>query len=151
MVDQYYEQQKRILTAKYLVLRSLCNSYNTEHKTDIKPWDCVKFNGKFIFDDHPSFTEPPSNYQFAVGISFKLPIFKKDLTLTKNGYKIVEAGIAGWYDNKGVYYEFESDEILNINEIELNLTLKGKEIEKILRSDNGNLISILRSAMLNGQ
>lgn len=145
MVDQYYEQQKQILLKKYLIVKSICQIYNLAHQTDIKPWNCVKFNNKFIFDNHPGFTEPLVNYQFAVGIAFKQPVFKKDVTLTKDNYVIVEAGIGGWHDSKGFYYEFESDKILNLNEVELNITLKGKEIEKILKSGNNDLIDLLKS------
>ena len=61
--------------AAYIHVIEMCEKYNKEHGTDIKPWSCVKYRGEPILDGNPMFTGDADEYTFAISILEAKPVF----------------------------------------------------------------------------
>lgn len=60
-------------------VHDMCDAYNKQHGTNIKPQQCVKLNGNlWNLDEHPVLTEEPSSYSLAVAIIEDMPVFVGD-------------------------------------------------------------------------
>ena len=67
---------KENLTA-YIRVIEMCEKYNKEHGTDVKPWECVRLHHtKAPLYQHPDFAKyEPEIYQFAITILEAKPVF----------------------------------------------------------------------------
>lgn len=74
---------KENLTA-YIRVIEMCEKYNKEHGTDVKPWDCVKYRGDPILDGNPMFTGDADKYTFAISILEAKPVFIGNKIWLKN-------------------------------------------------------------------
>lgn len=67
------------LMREYVRVADMCDAYNKDHGSDVKPWECVKFNGYVNFTGrHPSFDRNKEYYEFAIAILEGLPVFVGD-------------------------------------------------------------------------
>ena len=62
-------------------IHDMCDAYNKQHGTNIKPQQCVKLNGKLWKYDHPVFDG--RKYDLAVAIIDGKPVFVGDKIYTK--------------------------------------------------------------------
>ena len=67
----------------------MCEKYNKEHGTDVKPWDCVKYRGEPILDGNPMFTDDADKYTFAISILEAKPVFVGNKVWFKNARRFV--------------------------------------------------------------
>ena len=63
-------------------VHDMCDAYNKEHGTNIKPQQCVKLNGKLWKHDHPVFDW--RKYDLAVTIIEDTPVFIGDVLYSKD-------------------------------------------------------------------
>lgn len=68
----------------YLGVIEMCEKYNKEHGTDVKPWECVKYRGGIILDGNPLFNGDADKYTFAIAILEAKPVFVGDKVWFKN-------------------------------------------------------------------
>lgn len=66
------------LMREYVRVSDMCDAYNKEHGTDVKPWECVKYSDNDFFKSHPNFNWEISGYEFAVAILEGRPVFVGD-------------------------------------------------------------------------
>lgn len=65
-------------------VHDMCDAYNKQHGTDIKPQQCVKVEGgKWNASPHPVFDIDQSDYSLAVAIIENKPVFVGDKIYTK--------------------------------------------------------------------
>lgn len=74
---------KELLSA-YIHVIEMCEKYNKEHGTEVKPWSCVKYRGEPILDGNPMFTGDADKYTFAISILEAKPVFVGSLIWLKN-------------------------------------------------------------------
>ena len=60
---------------EYIRVIEMCEKYNKEHGTDVKPWSCVKYDGEAGFNAHMAFTGIYNRYTFAISILEAKPVF----------------------------------------------------------------------------
>ena len=70
--------------AAYIHVIEMCEKYNKEHGTDVKPWECVKYEGDPVLGKNPMFHGDPAKYTFAIAILEARPVFVGDKVLFKN-------------------------------------------------------------------
>lgn len=65
----------------------MVQEYNAEHGTDLKPWECVKYEGanNHWDEEHPRFDGPEHNYEFAAAILEGKPVFTGDIIYSREG------------------------------------------------------------------
>ena len=80
---------ERELNQKYWnEIHDMVIAYNKKHGCEVKPWECVKYNGSF-FSGNLEFIDRGDKYQFAVAILFDeqsqvhRPIFPEDKLYNK--------------------------------------------------------------------
>ncbi len=85
------------LNVKYWsYINDMVDVYNILHKSDVKPWECVRFSlqGK-PFKEHPVFQDKDGEYTFAVGILYDevekkhKPVFVGDKLFNAVGVRTV--------------------------------------------------------------
>lgn len=60
-------------------IHNMCDAYNKQHGTNIKPQQCIKVDGgKWNVSQHPFFDTDPSEYSLAVAIIENKPVFYGD-------------------------------------------------------------------------
>lgn len=65
-------------------VHDMCDAYNKQHGTNIKPQQCIKVDGgKWNSSKHPVFDIDPSEYSLAVAIIENKPVFVGDKIYTK--------------------------------------------------------------------
>lgn len=72
-----FKTQDDLLEHYWSVIVPMCRKYNSEHGTDVKPWECV-INPLICgseYTDHPRFAEEPEVYKFALTILEGKPVF----------------------------------------------------------------------------
>ena len=74
---------------EYLRVIEMCEKYNKEHGTDVKPWECVKYRGGQILYDHPRFDGELDNYTFAISILEAKPVFVGNKIWLKNAQQFI--------------------------------------------------------------
>ena len=81
-----YEQLNREYWGRVF---DMCESYNKEHGTDIKPWQCVRHDNKqWPIEYHPPFELrhpdfPKEKFSFAIAILESKPVFVGDEIFTR--------------------------------------------------------------------
>ena len=77
---------------EYIRVSELCREYNEENDTNIKPWQCVSYNGILNkFSAHPVFltTQDLSKYGFAIDILEDRPVFPGDTLYFTKGVNLL--------------------------------------------------------------
>lgn len=77
-------------------VHDMCDAYNKEHGTNIKPQQCVKLNGKLWKHDHPVFDW--RKYDLAVTIIEDTPVFIGDKIYHKAMKHLVTIIEGAFYD-----------------------------------------------------
>lgn len=119
---------------EYIRVSELCGEYNKENGTNIQPWECVRYNGKFIFSNHPTFlaTQNLSKYGFAIDILEDKPVFHGDTLYFSNGIKFYwgnieeDFGTEDYfnYKRKGLFWEVDKDIPIFMKESELKYVVE---------------------------
>ena len=65
------------------VIIPMVAKYNYDHGTDVKPWECVKLDGRIMIC-HPKFEYKPDIYTFAITILEGKPVFVGDRLYANN-------------------------------------------------------------------
>lgn len=120
---------------EYIRVSELCREYNEENDTNIKPWQCVRFNnGKFVFLSHPVFltSQDLSKYEFAIDILEDRPVFHGDTLYFTNGCKFTWGSIGSEfaaeeyfrYKRKGLFWEVDKEIPISMKESELKYVVE---------------------------
>ena len=119
---------------EYIRVSELCGEYNKENGTNIQPWECVRYNGKFIFSNHPTFlaTQNLSKYGFAIDILEDKPVFHGDTLYFSSGIKFYwgnieeDFGTEDYfnYKRKGLFWEVDKDIPIFMKESELKYVVE---------------------------
>lgn len=114
--------------AAYIHVIEMCEKYNKEHGTDVKPWDCVKDCDGTEYYKHPTFAKDPKEYSFAILILEAKPVFIGNRIWLKNAqqYFIVNKALATYYDLADACCSWNPPkrETVTINGVELPRPLK---------------------------
>lgn len=84
------------LMREYVRVSDMCEAYNKEHNTDVKPWECVRNRVEVhnhglctgYFSNHPNFNNYP-NAEIAVSILEAKPVFVGDVLWHVDGYEVI--------------------------------------------------------------
>lgn len=123
---------------EYVRVSELCQEYNEENDTDIKPWELVSYNGilnKFYkFSNHPAFlaSQDLSKYEFAIDILEDKPVFHGDTLYFTNGYRFTWGSIGSEfnteeyfrYKRKGLFWEVDKEIPISMKESELKYVVE---------------------------
>lgn len=120
---------------EYIRVSELCREYNEENFTDIKPWQCVSYNGILNkFSSHPAFLaiQDLSKYGFAIDILEDRPVFPWDTLYFTNGSKFTWGSIGSEfnteeyfrYKDKGLFWEVDKDISLLMTKSELKYVVE---------------------------
>lgn len=120
---------------EYIRVSELCREYNEENFTDIKPWQCVSYNGILNkFSSHPAFLaiQDLSKYGFAIDILEDRPVFPWDTLYFTNGCKFTWGSIGSEpnteeyfrYKDKGLFWEVDKDISLLMTKSELKYVVE---------------------------
>lgn len=121
---------------EYIRVSELCEKYNEENGTNIQPWECVRYDGKFIFSNHPTFLATQdlskSKYGFAIDILEDRPVFHGDTLYFTNGFEFYWGSIGSEfsteeyfnYKRQGLFWEVDKDISLSMTKSELKYVVK---------------------------
>lgn len=120
---------KENLTA-YVRVIEMCEKYNKEHGTDVKPWDCVKYRGDPILDGNPMFTGDADKYTFAISILEAKPVFVGNKVFLKGLKSFITVANADYINDFNCSWNRLKSETVIINGVELPRPLKEPSTSK---------------------
>lgn len=121
---------KENLTA-YIRVIEMCEKYNKEHGADVKPWECVKYDGEAGFNAHMAFTGIYNRYTFAISILEAKPVFIGNKIFLKGLKSFITVEDADYINDFNCSWNPPKRETIIINGVELPRPLKEQ-------STNGN-------------
>ena len=96
--------------------------------TAVKPWHCIKVDGRDIFEDHPIFDSHPNYYEFAVAILEGKPVFIGDTVYHKqSGIEriISKSDLVDDFENNFTWQQPKQKRTFMLNDIELPCPIDG--------------------------
>ena len=120
---------------EYIRVSELCREYNEENDTNIKPWQCVSYNGILNkFSSHPAFlaNQDLSKYGFAIDILEDRTVFHGDTLYFTNGCRFTWGTIGSEfaveeyfrYKRKGLFWEVDKEIPISMKESELKYVVE---------------------------
>lgn len=120
---------------EYVRVSELCQEYNEENGTNIKPWELVSYNRILNkFSNHPPFlmSQDLSKYEFAIDILEGRPVFHGDALYFTNGCRFTWGSIGTEfsaeeyfrYKRKGLFWEVDIDIPLSMKKSELKYVVE---------------------------
>ena len=120
---------------EYIRVSELCEKYNEENGTNIKPWELVSYNRILNkFSNHPPFlmSQDLSKYGFAIDILEDRPVFHGDTLYFTNGYAFMWGSIGPEpsteeyfkHKHKGLSWEVDKDILLSMTKSELKYVVE---------------------------